>query len=925
MSPWGLRNLASSVVSHAVHQVLPSQPSAETSSDEPAAASSPTLEKKASVDALSFLTATSGVEAEEEEFFEPDAVQPPPPVSVEPAPAPAVVSSAPVQSSPPAVPAVTVTTSSKTDAPAPRKTMAGESSSPPLSVARPAPRSKSRSRDTHSLSADEFLENSAYAERARRLMRMVNSMRDAGAYMDLDLPTVVVCGNQSVGKSSVLEALCGIVLPRAEGTCTRCVTEVRLSSGDGEGRVPWSCSVTLRFEYDSAGRPLKAPKEVVFGKEITSKDEVEIVVRRAQKALLNPDKDPNRYLEYRFDNSTAAARDKEALSNELRFSRNIVCLDVKGAATNLTLIDLPGIIRSVDRKDDTQYIDLVQDLVKYYIEKDRAIIVATITCKDEIENQAIVRMAREVDPYGLRTLGVLTKPDTIEAGTHDRWIQVLLGHQFPLQLGYWVVKNPSKIDLDRNITFEDARKKEIQFFATQQPWAGFRHQLDRFGIDSLRRELSRQLTLLTDTSLPDMKARTEEAMQASSMELSKLPPPLGDNARIELLHMVRHFCAIVNHNITAHQDAKFFYQKVRSHFDVFRESVAATRPLFVIDRKTAVGPSTQSSVGSGGGGLTSSISSSISSVLPTWGSGNNANSNGSYDQKQHRDAKKQPAPVDPSEPLDPKKPMTTSDVRRIIEEQKGRELQGYSPYGAFTYVISAFQEDWGKHAQACMQAVSDELHALVAKLTDDVFGRFANLQGQVRFGIQIFQTDLYRTTTEILTNLVIMERRHAFTMGSDEFTRAKSAALAELKAQLELARSAASGVTPKPDAINKAIAALAEVGYTGLHARDLSRLRDTHEDDEVLHVMAASDAYFRLAFRRFGDNVPMTIDYHFLSRFGELLEKELVARLGVLEKDMGVIKGLLMEDRFVAERRRALEERRERLEKVWTRLHEFGV
>ncbi|KAJ3044369.1 hypothetical protein HDV00_002261 [Rhizophlyctis rosea] len=774
-------------------------------------------------------------------------------------------------------------------------------------------RSSNASLDTHSMSADDFLAHSMYAERARRLMRMVNSMRDAGAHMDLDLPTIVVCGNQSVGKSSVLEALCGVELPRAEGTCTRSVTEVRLSTGDGDGKHPWSCTIKLRFEYDGQGRPLKAVKEVNFGTEITDKEDVELAVRRAQKALLNPSVDPNRYLDYRFDDSTVTARDKEAYSNELKFTRNIACLDIRGAATNLTLIDLPGIIRSVDRKEDAQYIDVVQELVRHYISKDRAIIVATITCKDEMDNQAIVHMAKDVDPYGLRTLGVLTKPDTIEAGTHDRWLQILLGNQWALQLGYWVVKNPSKVDMDKGITFDDARKKEDQFFSTQQPWAGLRHQLDRFGIDSLRRELSRQLTLLTDTSLPDMKARTEEAMQTVNMELSKLPPALGENARIELMHMVRHFCTLVNYSIGAHQDFKYFYQKIHAHFEEFRANVAASRPVFAIDKKPPA-PSTPSTP-SGGGGLISSSISSISSVLPS--PFFSSSSSSTY----------KPLPTtDTDSTTGVKKPLTTTDVRKIIETQKGRELQGYSPYGAFTFVISSFQEEWEKHAQGCLQAVSEELHALVAKLTDDVFGRFSNLQGQVRFGIQIFQNDLHRQTAETLSSLVAMERRHAFTMGTDEFTRAKATALADLKAQLEVARSLTSSTSPpKPETTNRALAALAEAGYTGLNARDLSRLRDTHEDDEVLHVMAASEAYFRLAFRRFGDNVPMHVDWHFLGRFGESLEKELVGRLGVLEKDMGVVEGLLQEDRFVSERRRALEERRGRLERVWGRLHEFGM
>jgi hypothetical protein len=39
--------------------------------------------------------------------------------------------------------------------------------------------------------------------------------------------------------------------------------------------------------------------------------------------------------------------------------------------------------------------------------------------------QAVIKMAREVDPQGLRTIGVLTKPDTIEAGTHQPWVKVL--------------------------------------------------------------------------------------------------------------------------------------------------------------------------------------------------------------------------------------------------------------------------------------------------------------------------------------------------------------------------------------------------------------------------------------------------------------------------------------------------------------------
>lgn len=59
--------------------------------------------------------------------------------------------------------------------------------------------------------------------------------------------------------------------------------------------------------------------------------------------------------------------------------------------------------------------------------------------------QAIVQMARASDKDGLRTIGVLTKADTIEAGTHDNWLRVLQGKKYPLTLGYFCVVYPSQV------------------------------------------------------------------------------------------------------------------------------------------------------------------------------------------------------------------------------------------------------------------------------------------------------------------------------------------------------------------------------------------------------------------------------------------------------------------------------------------------
>jgi hypothetical protein len=80
--------------------------------------------------------------------------------------------------------------------------------------------------------------------------------------------------------------------------------------------------------------------------------------------------------------------------NELQFTKNVVVLEISGGPTDLTLIDLPGIIRNTEKEEDRRYIPLIQDLVKEYIHKDNAIIVAAVTCSDDIANQV------ESDCYG---------------------------------------------------------------------------------------------------------------------------------------------------------------------------------------------------------------------------------------------------------------------------------------------------------------------------------------------------------------------------------------------------------------------------------------------------------------------------------------------------------------------------------------------
>src|SRR5436853_7010582 len=94
--------------------------------------------------------------------------------------------------------------------------------------------------------------------------------------------------------------------------------EIRMTKFD----VDWSCRISLRKEYDGDVKK-DIPEETRFGEIITKPSDVEIAARRAQKALLNPKQKPAEdFLYWDF-------KEDDAASNELKFTKNVVCLDIK--------------------------------------------------------------------------------------------------------------------------------------------------------------------------------------------------------------------------------------------------------------------------------------------------------------------------------------------------------------------------------------------------------------------------------------------------------------------------------------------------------------------------------------------------------------------------------------------------------------------
>lgn len=181
------------------------------------------------------------------------------------------------------------------------------------------------------------LSGTKYSLSRQKLNEIIKALRDCGTEEVTKLPKIVVIGNQSAGKSSVIEAISQIRLPRATSTCTRCPMEVILTSTPVQSE--WHCKVSLRIEHqDVAEQTL----DVIDFDETNKRGDVEQILRRAQLAILNPSQLP----------STFIGLDEKQCDihyREIGFSRNSVILEITGADVDVTFIDLPGIISNTER------------------------------------------------------------------------------------------------------------------------------------------------------------------------------------------------------------------------------------------------------------------------------------------------------------------------------------------------------------------------------------------------------------------------------------------------------------------------------------------------------------------------------------------------------------------------------------------------
>ncbi|XP_015255909.1 PREDICTED: dynamin-2-like isoform X2 [Cyprinodon variegatus] len=328
------------------------------------------------------------------------------------------------------------------------------------------------------------------------LIPLINKLQDAfssiGQSCNLDLPQIAVVGGQSAGKSSVLENFVGRdFLPRGSGIVTRRPLILQLVNSKAEYAEFLHCK----------------------GRKFVDFEEVRMEI------------------EAETDRLTGSNKGISPIPINLRvYSPNVL---------NLTLIDLPGMTKVAVGDQPVDIEHQIRDMLLQFITKESCLILAVTPANTDLANSDALKIAKEVDPQGLRTIGVITKLDLMDEGTDAR--DILENKLLPLRRGYIGVVNRSQKDIDGKKDIRAALAAERKFFLSHP---AYRHIAERMGTPHLQKTLNQQLTNHIRDTLPGLRSKLQSQMLSLEKEVEEYKNFRPDDPTRKtkaLLQMVQQF------------------------------------------------------------------------------------------------------------------------------------------------------------------------------------------------------------------------------------------------------------------------------------------------------------------------------------------------------------------------------------------------
>ncbi|KAL1882505.1 hypothetical protein Plec18167_002921 [Paecilomyces lecythidis] len=744
---------------------------------------------------------------------------------------------------------------------------------------------------------------------SRLLVQRIQDLRHLGIEDNkIALPKICVVGDQSTGKSSLIEGISEIKVPRSAGTCTRCPMEINLS--ESEPDKPWKCRVILSRKYSytprlkymnmkikSLGPWTEQVQEDEVFLDLTEKTSVQGAVKRAQLAILNPTRPSSDF--------TPGAEFEHGTGDELKFSPNLVRLDISAPGfPNLSFYDLPGVINQAEFDEERYLVTLVENLVKEYISQDNCIVLLTLPMTDDAMNSSAARIVRDISGAKSRTLGVLTKPDRVQSGESlDQWIEILGGKKFELGHGYFVVRNNS----DARVSHSQARDEEDLFFH-EHPWSTILAPYsERFGTRKLQTALSSLLLEQIQGCLPEVIQQINEKAERIDTEIEMLPDPPSENLPYILCCKLNLLKERICHNIDG-GSSNYPMQKMWAQVaQDFKKAITVTRPAatLICENETF---KTQQSFDDDSDCEIVSIRASVKPQVKRKTPGDHR----PVDNRGRQRAKTTNYATPHFDYFSgPAKTFTWEEIRDINRDSYPTGIPGQTDPKAIEMMNRISVQHWDKPMNVFLTISHKLVRDTLMQQVRYVFAQYQQtaLHRELDRIIMMYLNDLKEEHFRHANDIYNIERHKPFTMATDALAQATEVVLKYFSSRRREARA-------------KHYQRLVHGDSLDANKRD-AQLKKLIEDESVMgpddftqevKMMANVRGYYDIASSRFVDSICQSVYTKLFFRCRE----ELVS---VIEKNLAIFEGnatercmeLMAEDPAQQRRRQYLLKEREKL------------
>mmetsp|Transcript_75597 Transcript_75597/g.179652 ORF Transcript_75597/g.179652 Transcript_75597/m.179652 type:complete len:780 (+) Transcript_75597:76-2415(+) len=647
-------------------------------------------------------------------------------------------------------------------------------------------------------------------ENLRQLITVVDELRDVGLQHYISLPRIAAIGSQSSGKSSLIESIVGIdFLPRGGGVVTRRPLELRLVHLN-----------TQEYPTETAWGVF----DQVPGKKFTDFEQVREEIEKQTDAV--------------------AGKNKGIVNDP------IVLTVYATGAPDLTLIDLPGITRvPVKGSDQNEDIEkTTKDMTMHYIQDPRTIILAVLPANQDMSVSDALQLARQVDPQGLRSIGVITKIDIMDQGTDAS--RMLRGEDVPLRLGYVGVRMRSQQDIQDKKPVKDALKEEKAWFEDHRVYGKLPPGM--VGTTSLTDKLTQILFKHIRRFLPEIKKEINEKRRSVQDRLEELGTdvPVDQAERVQVMWtLVTDYSEMFNNTIRGKYDRKL--QKYTAHLGSGSEATM-----------------------SGGSKVRSILNEFLMDFAET----------------------------------SITKDVNDEAIDKAIRMHEGDSLPGFPSPDTFEYLALPHLQKIAIPAVECVHDVASALDVLAQRMAQAVFRRFPKLaEVALEMTQNIIQTK--RDAARIIVEQqVACHTGYLFTNDPEYLTEHGSMEPMYQQAKKAAEAPPVPEEKKEPGMAEKALQSAkdtSKAAYAGISSfvsREQKRKEQRYSGPFVQEIRARLDAYFAIMIRNVRDSIPKAIGFYLVRAVQETLHRELIQALNKDEQ----IAALLGEPPHIAEERKSL-------------------